>query len=176
MSGSPKNIQRDAIWINPDTTDNVGWGSQFSPVAATPVFDNSGSVNVDYGVAQMRENATITAGNVVAAGVLMDKIAGDNVPFRIKACVQLGGSIIVGWADASPTGSDDNINDAFFIPFVYTFDDLIMVPDSDTYTDRSLCVAIAPQPPSGLSASPLVATLSVQSLGVKPPTMHFTVP
>ena len=164
------NIQRDGCWTNPDTTDNLTWSSAFTMGSTTPVFNNSGSVNVDVGTAHSVATATYSAGQAEAIGVLMNQIPDDNLPFRVKASVQLGGAVIIGYADASPSGTDDTINEAYYIPFVYVLDEVIMVPYDSNYDERAICIAVAPQAGSG-SSQVQIAQLSVQSLSVKPPTM-----
>lgn len=167
---APYNIARDGYWTNPDDTDNLTWSSAFTAGGGLEVFNNSGTVNLVEAAVQSVATATYSAGQVEAIGCLMNQVPGDNIPFRVKGCVQLGGHVIVGYADASPTGSDDNINEAFYIPFVYKIDDVIMIPYDSNYDGRAICIAIAPQAPSG-SASTQIASLSVQNLAVAPPTI-----
>lgn len=170
---SPKNIQRDSYWLNPDTTDNLTWGNNQAIDIAIPDFNNSGSENIVVGTAHAIAQTSINANQMACIGVLMKQVPGDNTPFRIKASVEDSGMIIVGYADASPTGTNDNINEAYRIPFDKSFDDCVMVPYDSSYETRSLCVAVGSM--KQVTSDEVIGCISVQNLGINPPTMQFMV-
>lgn len=170
------NIQRDGFWLTLDTASDLTWGGNESITVTNPQFNNSGIVNTDVGKAFVKQAKTAAAEEYFAIGVLMAQTPGDNTPFRIKADVagpDGGGAIIVGYADASPTGTNDHINEPQWLAFVDTFDDVVIVPDNPTYADRALCVALAAT--SSPTATTVIGSLSVQALAIKPPTMQNAV-
>ncbi len=182
--GSPKNIQRDGIWIEPEGTA-IAWSTAFS-VSGAAIYNSSAVVFTDQAsVASTSGAVTTTVNQMVAVGINISKIGTDNIPYRVKASVAAFGAssndvnalIIVGYAIASPTGSDDIINNPYFIPFQGSIDELILVPPpiSGALADRALVIALAVTGDSGLSSKPVLGALSVQNLGVKPPTMQNAV-
>ena len=87
--------------------------------------------------------------------------------------------LVVGYAPASPTGSDDVIDQPYFIPFNQgEFDDVIIVPkllDADPNFGRALYIGVVFCPGTTVSSLPAIGHISVQNLGIKPPTMHWAV-
>ena len=182
MSGSPVNIQRDAYWTNPDTTDDIALGNStlqsltnLDASGPTTVFQDSGSAQVD------AATTTIAADNQKTIGVYMAQPDGDNTPYRVKAACRVMDtpdaemSIVIGYAPATITGANDLIQDLFYIPFKHNFDDLIMVPESDTYSARALFIGVAIQGGAGITGKRVNCSISVQRLATKPPTMQNAV-
>lgn len=166
------NIRRDGLWTQTDGNGKEDWSTSFILGVGNPLFNNDLNVyDSEASVQSDRSSSTITAGECAAIGVLMRNYNLDTVPLRVKASVNYGGYIIVGYAPASPTGNDDAINDSVWIPFVYKCDEIIMVPVTSNHTTDSIAVALAVQPPSGLSAGNLPGHLSVQNMAIKEPTI-----
>ncbi len=177
MSGSPKNIQRDGRWVHPKTSEDINFSTQQSIYSATPQANGPTAVHVDYAEVHSNILAAVTCpvSNQVIMGVYMDPPVGDNVPFRVKASIINYASILVGYGPASITGTDDPIDEQYYLPFIYEFDDLIMVPalaSGDTNFGKALFIGLCLQPPITITATPQLGQLSVQNLGVKPPTMQ----
>ena len=166
------NIHRDGVWTNPEQS-TLNWGSAVAFTGATPVFNNSGSVNVDKGSAYTQSAVTTTAAQMVGIGCLMTQFE-DNTPFRVKANTLTPASLIVGYADASPTGADDNINEPWYVPFLYEYDNLIQIPYSSSYDGRAIAIGLFALP-GAVTGSAQVGQISVQCLAVKPPTMQNAV-
>ena len=184
---APKNIQRDCIFVQPLTSALLSLSSTGVAVGAAAFnMNSSGSENVDKATAQIDSTSTysITADTAKSIGVLMMPPEGDRVPYRIKASISCGvpdllAYIGIGYAPASPTGSGDSIDEPIWLPFDTMFDDTVIVEaldSGDGNYGRALAIAlIAGADATGISAESIVGHLSVQNLGVKPPTMQNAV-
>ena len=188
MSGAPKNIQRDGFWIEPKTADELTWPT-FSTVTS-PTFNANAktAVHTDYAQCFARSDMTVGADQIELIGVYMSPPEGDNFPYRVKASMGqlIGGAaahtqcIVIGYGPASPTGSDDAIDEPYIIPFLHGvgFDELITVPaldSGDANFGNPLFFGVGFMAGSAQSGIFTTACLSVQNLGVKPPTMHNAV-
>lgn len=183
---APKNIQRDGTYLNPQ---NARIGASISADITAPTGNSTGSVNVDVGFVQYNYGAPIslTAGQVASFGVLMKPPEKDRHPYRIKIHAGItDGSVldenpeiglVIGYAPATPTGTDDAIESAAYFPIAGNqFDELFIIEDLDILDpllDRALYFGIVVVGP--VTAGNLYAHLSVQNLGVKPPTMQNAV-
>ena len=190
MSGSAKNIQRDGYWVNPKTSSDIGWSNDTALTSTAPVANLLTTKQTAKACVQSNATAVTQAIDTQKIiGVLMQEPIADNTPYRIQAGACVVGqshtidnfAIVIGYAPASPTGTNDTIEDPFYIPFRHSFDGMVIVPhleSGDTYFGRALFVGIAHQ--AGLAISPtalhIKASLSVQRLGTTPPTMNFAVP
>lgn len=187
MSGSPKNIQRDGTWTVPKTSLDEAFAAEVALNLTLYKTSGPAAVAVDQASVQSQANilTVITIANRRSLGIFMTAPEGDNVPFRIKAGAHAPGldihevnfAIVIGYGPASITGSNDIIEDVYYLPFRDTFDDLVMVPalvSGDTYFGRALSISIAAQAGAAVN-NHIAAYLSVQNLGVKPPTMQNAV-
>ena len=176
------NVQRDGIYIEPDGPATA-WPAQTNLVN-NPVVNGPAAIHSDYGMARTGLASTITVGPGFASyiGVPFYSNSQDRMPFRVKASifcddpglVHLTGLIVVGYPPASPTGTGDTWNGCMSIPFVNSFDDLVIVepePDGGTYAGRPIGIALAIAPNFALSTDACQGSLSVQYLGTVPPTM-----
>lgn len=168
------NIQRDGFWINLDAKASLTWGKGEPITAEIPTCNNNNHMNIAVGVAEARSESEAKDNHVSSIGCLMSQLPGDNTPYRVKATLETKngsrGAIIVGYADKVTTGRDDRINQASYILFDAKFDDLIMVPYNPEYVDRPLIFAL------GAYGKPVVGNISVQTLGITPPTMQYRIP
>lgn len=176
---SPVNIQRDGIWTNPKTTADISWSTATAISTSPPLMNGDAVTYTDKAQAQaVHSVATVNAGTGSAIGVLMDPPQGENWPYRVQASCRYEASILIGYAPATPDGNDDIIEDEYYIPFERNFDGLIFVPalsSGDTYFGRALAIGVEVQPKSNVAALPILAHISVQNLGLKPPTMQYAV-
>ena len=177
---SPKNIQRDCIFVQPLSSALLGWSTAQAMTTATALMNSDGSTHVDFASAQSTHTATLsmTAGAIQAIGVLMQPPEGDRVPYRIKAhfeevTLATRSFIMIGYGPASPDGDDDAIDEPVFLPFKEKFDDTVIVETLDSGDGnygRVLAIGIAAYALSTSTFS-LHGHISVQNLSVKPPTM-----
>lgn len=184
MSGAPKNIQRDGIFADPDSAKFT-----FSTVNAANVgnilLNGPTAVNMDFAsiACDVTDAITVTGSEKCAMGLYINGPIGDRTPYRVKATLKAGGTapevsnalLAIGFAPSSITGSDDIIVLPVYIPFKEEFDDIIIVESQisgDTFFGRALAIAVVLQPSSTITTKSIYATLSVQNLGVKPPTMQ----
>jgi hypothetical protein len=185
VSGSPKNIQRDGVYVDLDVSESVAFSSNLALTSTDLYINGPAAVQVDVARVQATPNVVtnVTASNRKAIGCYIQAPIGDRTPYRVKAFAEgangySGFGIAVGYAPPSPTGSDDQIVEPVYFPFFKTFDDLIFIEpeaEGDTYEDRALCFALVIQGNASGVADYIFAYLSVQNLGVKPPTMQNAV-
>lgn len=165
------NIARDAIWTELKDASDLSWSAD---VALGSSFQMS-SDGVVYDVTAFAKTKNIVSVTVGyrSIGVLMKQPSVDTQPFRIKACTNAGATICgigIGYAPASPTGSNDVITPFVYIPSDGQFDEVVMVPalpKGDALEDRAIAVAVLMNFAS--AGADTYAHLSVQRLGVKPP-------
>ncbi len=183
MSGSPKNIQRDGIWLSPETARQT-WSITYPITNTTYAMNSDALVATDQAsVISDPASQSLGLGLTTAVGIFIQQPVSDNQPYRIKASMGISalpdynqnGMIIIGYAPASITGSDDLINVPKIICFKNTFDDLVYVDVPVTYADRPLAIMVAPLVGVALVNLNVLGQLSVQNLGVKPPTMQNAV-
>ena len=188
MSGSAKNLQRDGIWIQPKTADELTWSNASAINAATYSANAKTTLHSDKAQAFTRAAMTIAADEVELIGVYFAAPPDDNIPFRVHADMVIvgqsgtlnNGVIVVGYGPASPTGTNDAIDEPYIIPFDQNrFDDVIMLPaldSGDGNYGRPVFFGVGTVSSQAVSGLYCVAHISVQNLGVNPPTMHFMVP
>jgi hypothetical protein len=187
MSGSPKNIQRDAIFVAPAGQDSNA-SSAVGVITNPSITSGIATVYPDFSsVSLIRATfQNIAAGSMKCLGVAMPPPNGDRNPYRVKAFVSIPGLpgsehkgfIMIGYLPASPTGVDDAVEESVLIPFISSFDDLIMVEQlvpSHILEGRALSISVCIAPSATLASSGVTAHISVQNLGVKPPTMQNAV-
>ena len=184
MSGSPKNIQRDGIWCLPKTSAIQPWSTAFLVGAATGLMSGPAAVNPDVGFVQSShtDGQSLSINELVAIGVYLDPPQDDSTPYRVKASVFLmaenaiesNGVLMLGYGPASPTGTDDVIDEPYYIPFGQKLDELLLVQtldSSDPNYGRPLAFAVCATSGSTTTNQDILAHISVQNLGTKPPTM-----
>lgn len=183
MKGSPKNLHRDGMWIKPRTLSNLSWGTQ-TAFGTTQLLANADPSTYDNQAQAHAYDANfgLTNGNVKVIGCYMKEPTGDNTPYRVIAGQEIVGQydviyssfLVVGYAPASPTGTDDTIDQVFLIPFVSEFDGLLVVPpldDSDANYGRALFIGVGVACDANLSSQDIMACISVQRLATTPPTL-----
>ena len=188
MSGPAINVQRDGFWIEPKTADELSWPTATAVTAATYKANAKTAVHVDKAQAFARSDMTLSADQIELIGIYMTPPVGDNVPFRVKASMGqlIGGAaahtqcIVVGYGPASLTGSDDEIDEPYIIPFLHGvgFDELVIVPaldSGDGNYGNPLFFGVGFLAGSAQAGIWTTACISVQNLGVKPPTMQNAV-
>lgn len=175
------NLQRDAIFANLDTTDIVGYSAD-SLLSLDTFLSNSNAVVYDDFWSASADSTVVTS---VASlqrkgmGLNLRQPVGDRTPYRVKAYVGDVGvvntfALAIGYPPAVITGTDDIISEMVTLPFTSKFDEMIIVealPDGDPLIDRAIHFAIVVNAPAGGIAGYFAALLSVQNLGMKPPTM-----
>lgn len=177
---APKHIQRDGHYVSPFIP-----ASDISYVLNTiGVLPPSAGIQpiifYDYGNVTASEEVTIPDGGYALIGIVIDPPRKDRLPYRVKANVQGAGAIILGnVAPGDVAVSPVAVLNRRVIPFRDTFDDLIIVsPDTSVedgeYDPLFIGVATYDENP-GATAVTLSSSLSVQNLGIKPPTMQNAV-
>lgn len=160
-----KNISRDAFWINAlETTSKINFSTTTQEIAT------NGTVNQVVGSVASAD-VSGTGGNY-GVGVLMDSNDEERTPYRVKAYVPTNDNvyIIVGYAPASPTGSDIP-EQPWMMHMVGEFDEIIMLPATTTYAGRAIMFGIKTE-----LVAIQHAVLSVQKLDVSPPQFAIAVP
>lgn len=184
---TPKNLQRDGTWITPDTSENIALSTPVA-LSSSQVFANAKTpLHVDIADVQVRVQDSIAVDNIAVAGVYMQPPQGDNQPYRVKADGIINGlsgtvmqpCVVIGYGPAAPTGSDDIIDQPYVIPFNQgEYDDVLFLPqllDTDPNFGRPLFIGIGFMASNTITNLYVIAHLSVQNLGVRPPTMHYAV-
>ncbi|NNE63030.1 MAG: hypothetical protein HKN34_03005 [Gammaproteobacteria bacterium] len=183
-----KNIQRDGYWIQPKTSADLTWPTASNINAATFTVNAKTALHTDSACASSRAGMTVSASQLECIGVYFAAPPDDNIPFRVKADLNVVGqsgtfnnqAVVIGYGPASPTGSDDVIDEPFLIPFdQQRFDDLIVLPpldSGDANYGRPIFFGVAHLAGQSVTSLFVIASISVQNLGVRPPTMHFMVP
>jgi hypothetical protein len=181
---APKNIQRDGIWTDPRSTKLI-WPAESAAVPASISVNAKTSVHTDAAEVCIEDTDSITGGTQVGAGIYINPPVGDNTPYRVKASLRINQSatdfstyIVIGYGPVSPTGSADAIVIPLRTPFKDSIDELFMVPaldSGDAYFGRPLFVGISLETGTTITNKRIVAHLSVQSLGISPPTMQNAV-
>lgn len=171
------NIKRDGFHLEVKNTNESAWSSTFVTTADTALI-NAGDPSVKDEFASAR--ADMTSGVSVAAaswkgiGCYISPPGVDMTPYRVKAyAMNLYGTadfrLVIGYAPASITGTDDTLSPINVLPFGYNFDDIIMVPAlpaGDPLEGRALAFGLM----LGETATSVIyAALSVQKLSVAPP-------
>ncbi len=166
------NIQRDTFWIYPSEQRNLQWSGIQSIHNNLPVCNCAGGVNIDVGMAHARQNISLKLGQMVCIGTLMIQVPKDNSPYRVKARTPGEAGIIVGYLREQYKSENNVIHDPLMITFNDFYDDILMLPDD--IPNRSYPVIFALANMDRVSKNK-VGTISVQNLGLKPPTMQKAV-
>lgn len=182
---APKNISRDAIYAEPG--DILVPISTSGPYTA-PTVSCDGLVHYDYAKAQAGYTAplTITADNVGGFGVFIQGPRKDRVPYRVKASIVVQDDtgqqhdarfmLLIGYASGPITTGSNVISGPMYIPFKDQLDDLVILedilPGDDNYGEPAF-FGIAVLGP--VTDATYFGHISVQNLGVKPPTMQNAV-
>lgn len=181
---APKNIQRDGTYLYPKDVLIVP-GSEYLATATTVLSNGPSATAIDYAKATLdfEANTAITILFARTFGIFINQPVGDRHPYRVKAAlayheyVGAVSNLIIGYGPATQTGSDDVITEIVKIPFLSIYDDLIIVdalPPGDALENRSLFIGIELNPAVAITATAR-GHISVQNLGVKPPTMQNAV-
>lgn len=178
---APKNIQRDGTYADPH---KAMVASSASVSASTPGANSDGNVHYDYGSAQHNyatTTVTNTAGNVSCFGVWMTPPRKDRHPYRVKINGHLIGTeeenprlaLVIGYAQDTITGTD-LLQDPIYLPIDGgQMDDLIIMEDVlKTNPDYDMPIYFGIAVIGIATAATYFAQISVQNLGVKPPTMQ----
>ena len=182
---SPKNIQRDCHFVQPLTSGRVVFSTAVAIGSPTANMNSSGSASVDFASEQANQDSTksIATNSLSCIGVLMNPPDADRVPYRVKARaiawdVSIRFAIVVGYAPASPSGSDDTIDEVVYLPFPFDgneFDECLIIEaldSGDGNYGRAVAIGIAAINVGGSTVNDyLVGHISVQNLSVRPPTM-----
>lgn len=181
---SPKNLHRDGTYIGPEQA-LVAWSNGNAVGAAGSEFSGPAAIQTDFALVQADYTVTEThnLGNGYGIGLYFENPLTDRVPYRVKASINVEGAwdydhsamIVVGYGIASPTGSNDAIEDPRYIPFNKNFDDLIIVEKSASHTTLPLAIGLIHAPAQTVTTKHIFGQLSVQCLGTSPPTMHNAV-
>lgn len=182
---SPKNIQRDATFAEP--------GQALIPIATSapataPTVSCDGLIHYDYAKAQAGYSTVIsvTAAEVGSFGVFIQQPHKDRQPYRVKANILVQDDtgqehnaqfmLLIGYGTAPITTSGNVITDPIYIPFKNQLDDLIILEDvlsTDPKYGEPVYFGIAVLGP--VTNAIYFGHISVQNLGVKPPTMQNAV-
>lgn len=174
MSGSPKNIQRDGMFISCEQAP-VSFGTEFQ-IAEPVIYSGTATVNVDFASAQAQEALTLTAAHMATIGVYMQQPLGDRTPYRVHCSFSDSvGFLIVGIAPATPGVGSTIIEPIYISTWIGYIDEMVIVEPNPTYEDRALAFMAASYSNLGKSAVLTTAHISVQNLGLKPPTMQNAV-
>lgn len=183
---SINNVQRDGFWLDPNQ-DRGTVSSNYPESQSNVIFNNPGLVFTDFGTNVLDHTVSQTITTAVAFGIIMAPPYGDNWPFRIKAGVnvqgvdssQLSANLCVGYVTTAPTGSDDTMVKTRKIPFPGVGETMMMVTpqlQGDTYYGDPIAFAIEVQSTATISNASVMGAISVQNMGIKPPTMQNAVP
>lgn len=194
---APKNIQRDATFIRLQRDERkVDWNPTVRGVGTSKDgrMNSLDTVFIDFfGLRATNTTAApaITPGSYSAVGGYIQQPLADRAPYRIKATVNCpakgadNGMILIGYRDSAaqlPSGvfaPNAAVIDAYEISFKGEIDVLVMVDPVETGQPNDgspLAIALAFTPHVATDASDFVlGQLSVQNLGVKPPTMQNAV-
>jgi hypothetical protein len=174
------NLQRDGVFYESGSNE-VTWATQYVESSETALVTIPPVVNYDYGVVYSnRFQTSWTTTQLRAIGLAMQHPQGDRTPYRVKAGILVSGDegfraqIMVGYGPASlASGIDLQVDEPRYFPLVS--DDEIIVENQlpgDTYYGRPVIFSVVIAPPKTNANAVVFAHLSVQNLGVKPPTMQ----
>lgn len=177
---TPVNIQRDGTFIDLAAA-RIDMSSASLITSGTDFANSDGAVHADFASASHNyaQSVTVVSGSIATFGVFMKQPVRDRQPYRIK----MGGTLVtnqgtealvavIGYGPASLTGTDDTIALSHYFPFITSIDEMVIIEaqlEGDTYFGRPLFIGIGI---SDVNAGTLFADMSVQNLGVKPPTMQ----
>ena len=170
------NLQRDQTHIVPSTGSGPGWNG-FASLANSRIFANSSGVVQQIIASENQQLQTIGGANWYASGLLIARPGVDASPFRVKVSTESFHPqwLVMGYAPASPTGTNDQIDLCTFIPVgtetydTYCYDDVIRWPavlEGDPYYDRALFFGLITRSYSNHITS---YHLSVQNITQTPP-------
>jgi hypothetical protein len=166
-----KNISRDSFWTGKLDDYIQSWSSHATNQHR---YSSDGAVYQDVGT--VKSNGGSIASGFSGIGVQMDQPLQEHVPYRVKVYVPTDDDVYlgIGYADASPTGTDDTINSPNYYHLIGELDEIFMINNQesgDTYDGRSLVFGI-------FTANTQIyyAHLSVQKLDVVPPQFGIAVP
>lgn len=185
MSGPFVNIQRDGSYVKVESAaGKLSFPAGNDPTSATLIVNAKTTVFDMYGYAQLAPSKySIIGDQLNTIGLYMDPPRLDRYPYRVKVSVAASDSIgqnvnmvlIVGYAPETIVGLDDEVAFPQYIPFRDTMDDLIIIeplPSGDALEDRPLYFGLGVQPIEDIASDHVYGHISVQNLGIRPPTMH----
>lgn len=162
-----KNIARDATWLLGLSSAGVGWST------SAGLANSNGTVHEE--VATVFSTGASSGAATQTVGCYLSQTPGDNQPYRVKAHVPVNDNmyIVLGYAPATITGTDDAIVGYKYVHLVGEMDDIFMFPKLDSghaYYQRPIFVGIVSE-----NASASNCLLSVQKLAVSPPQFAIAV-
>lgn len=167
------NIQRDGSFANPSNLDaRVPWVVQATNLGV-PLSSNQIISFYDYGfvASDTEAPATISPNEYGNIGLFIEPPRRDRVPYRIQASCSALGALMIGYGPAAITTESHSIQNVQYIPFGIKFDGILTIePAVGTYEGRPLYIGVATGEQQ--TAAYMPGYLSVQNLGVKPPTMQ----
>ena len=162
------NIDRDSLWYtNLLVTARQSWpATDFRYNSDGAVYDHIASVKSATGA------LTTGVGVYRSIGVNMKAPIEEYTPYRVKARLPTGrkGVIVIGYAQATITGTEDLISEVQSIPFHEKFDEIIninYVDSTSTYYGRPIAITVSAEE---VATESVWAFMSVQNLGVAPPS------
>lgn len=172
---SKTNLRRDATWCFLGEPA-IDWSSGYAITTSKPLTNSDGLVGED---AKSCFSSTTVApsaksGEASAVGLLMRPTLLDAGLYRVFARVEGSARLIVGYAPAAATGSDDEIEKVCQLPFENSFDDVVAVPGLEQ-TSENFKQPLAFAVQIGNSSIPVCVSLSVQRLAGSPPKMNLAV-
>lgn len=178
---SPVNIQRDCTFVTIDRSLDVPFGPSSAFYNIDTTANTNPAVHADYFNIQnkMDDELTVGEGQMATFGSFITPPKGDRQPYRVKGSllVPVGGdavgALVVGWGEAAPTGTADPIRQVRVYPFQNYFDALVNIDQPPvSYVNSPLFFGIALIGTKVNTNVRVTANISVQNLGVKPPTMQ----
>lgn len=179
---APKNIQRDGTYAEPGAA-LISIASS-APATAPNVYSD-GTVHYDYGMAHAGYTAQLSVApfEVGAFGVWIQQPKKDRQPYRVKASIAIQdangqtsepvSTLVIGYASGPITGASHILSDPIYIPLHRYYDDLVILEDvlqeSDNY---GMPVFFGIAVLGEVADAIYFGHVSVQNLGVKPPTMQ----
>ena len=168
------NIDRDGFWSTLHAADEIAFSTEGLISAGSIKLNSDGTVYDEYGTARADHDTvpTVTAANWRAVGCLMTPPQDETVPYRVKVNANSTNFVAhlgIGYAPASPTGSDDVISDVAVFHVQNELDGLFMIPALDSgHADYGKALAFCYIITYNTGAYG-VGGISVQRLGTAPP-------
>ena len=173
------NLKRDGFWTTLKSTDEVAVATERQVNTETLYMSGDATVYDEFISARFQHTVapTISANHFTSIGGYIRQPESETVPYRVKACANPTYQICavgIGYAPATPTGTDDEIDPVAIFPFEDCFDELFMIPaldSGDSLYGRSLAFALI----CYYSAGFLSGGISVQRLATAPPQFSQSV-
>jgi hypothetical protein len=135
---SPVNITRDGLWCTLVDADEIAWSTELaiSPNGHLNV-NGDGSVHDDVLRVRPQRGAvpSITAANWRAVGGMLPAPENEPAAYRVKTAMNHVNQVLhlgIGYAPASPTGSDDLVEELAVFPLLHNENNLFMIEPLDS--------------------------------------------